>query len=86
MIMLRLTKEIPRHTKTYLADWCRKDYMEMSQTFRDIRGKSRNPMDKCFICKYPFEDGEMMAIASFQKAGNKTLCQDCADKLLSSEN
>jgi len=39
-------------------------------------------MDKCYWCGHPFENGEMMALACFEKKGNKVLCQGCAKKLL----
>lgn len=79
---MKLSKRVPARTKTLHAKWCKADFMEMDQEFRKIRSKSRNPMDKCHWCKHPFEDGEMMALACFQKGGNKTLCQKCAAELL----
>jgi hypothetical protein len=83
--MLTLSKRLPARTKTETATWCKKDFMEMSQTFRDVRTNSRNPMDKCFWCAHPFADGEMMALACFGSKGNKTLCRGCADELMASE-
>jgi hypothetical protein len=56
----------------------------MSPDFRRIRSGHRNPMDTCYWCKHPFADGEMMALAAFVEKGNKTLCQSCANELLSS--
>jgi hypothetical protein len=82
---LILTKLIPAHTKKLTALWCRKDFMAMSQQFRDIRSRSRNPMDACFWCKYQFKDGDMMALACFDTRGNKVLCQDCAGELLANK-
>ncbi len=82
---LKLSRRISARTETLVASWCRKDFMEMSQEFRAIRAKSKNPMDKCFWCKHKFKDGEMMALACFGGKGNKTLCQECAGKLLSIE-
>ena len=79
---MKLSRKIPARTETQTALWCRKDFLEMSQRFRDIRSKSRNPMDKCFWCKHKFEDGEMMALAYFGSNDNKTLCQGCATELL----
>jgi len=82
---LTLSRRVPSRTKTLVASWCKKDFMAMCQRFRDIRGRSRNPMDKCYWCGHAFEDGEMMALASFEKKGNKTLCQNCAEELLEAE-
>ena len=83
---MQLSRGVPARTKTVKFCWCRKDFMEMSQTFRDIRGKSRNPMDKCFWCQHAFVDGEIMALAAREKASNVTLCQACADELLAGES
>ena len=82
---LTLTKRVPARMKTVVALWCRKDFMEMSQRFREIRAKSRNPLDSCFWCQHKFNDGEMMALACFEEKGNKVLCQECAAELLASE-
>ena len=83
---LSLSKQIPARTKTLTARWCRQDWMEIDDTFRAIRERSRNPMTSCFWCKHKFENGEMMALAAFDgKAGNRTLCQDCAAELLRGE-
>ena len=78
-----LAKNIPARIETFEATQCKLDWMAMSQRFRDIRSKSRNPMDKCHWCKHPFVDGEMMAIALSNK-GNNVLCQTCGKKLLES--
>ena len=80
-----LSKVIPQYTKVVKFRWCKKDWLEMSQRFRDIRKTMRSPMDSCFWCKHGFEDGEMMALASPEKGLNKLLCHTCADILLESE-
>jgi hypothetical protein len=58
--MLTLSKLIPARTKTETATWCQKNFTPMSQTFREVRARSRNPMDKCFWCNHPFADGELL--------------------------
>ena len=78
------TKRIPERTHTEKAQWCHRDFTQMSQQFRAVRTKARNKMDKCFWCHHAFEDGEMMALAAFE-CGNQTLCQACAEKLLATE-
>ncbi len=83
---ITLRRLIPAHNKTITALWCKKEFMRMSQTYRDVRSRSRNPMDSCYWCKHKFDDGEMMALACFNTRGNKTLCQHCADVLLASES
>ena len=52
----------------------------MSQEFRNIRSRLRNPMDKCFFCKHPFVDGEMMGLVMIKGKKNKVICQSCWDK------
>lgn len=80
-----ITRKIPARTKVIVVEWCKKEWMLMSQRFRDIRARTRNPMDKCGICKHEFEDGEMMGLACFESSGNKTVCQSCADELIASK-
>jgi len=80
-MMLKLSRKIPSHTKTVVFTWCNKDFMAMSQEFRNIRSRSRNPMDTCFWCGHEFIDGEMMALAKPQKGTNKVLCQSCAGNM-----
>jgi hypothetical protein len=80
--MLVLSKKIPSYIKQVMARWCKKEFMEMSPEFRRIRGEKDNMLN-CYWCKHKFEDGEMMALASFVgKVGNGTLCQKCASELL----
>jgi hypothetical protein len=82
---LTLSKRVPARTRTETADWCQREFLPMTPDFRRIRSSRRNPMDKCYWCGHPFDDGEMMALAAFVEKGNKTLCQSCADELLSSQ-
>ena len=81
------TKKIPARTQVYKVDWCRKDFMLMSAEFREVRKRSKTPMESCFLCRVKFNDGDMMALACFIEGakGNKTLCQTCAEELLATE-
>lgn len=81
---MKLSKRVPSRTVTFEAYSCQLNFMEMSQRFRDIRAKMRNPMDTCHWCKHKFVDGEMMALA-FTNTGNKVLCQMCGGELIESE-
>ena len=83
---MKLTRFIPARTETFVAVWCHKSFTTMSQQFRAIRAGARNKLDKCFWCKEPFADGDVMALACFEKRGNEVLCQQCADRLLESGN
>lgn len=80
--MMFLTKNMPARKKTVHFRWCKKDFLVMDDGFRAIRAKMRNPMDKCFWCGHSFVNGEMMALAAREKAGNVVLCQECASKLM----
>jgi len=81
---MELSKTVPARKVKFEASSCKLDFMEMNQRFRDIRAKSRNPMDKCEWCKHKFTDGEMMALA-IANNGNKVLCQSCGKELLESD-
>ena len=80
---MELSKTVPARKVKFQASSCKLDFMEMNQRFRDIRAKSRNPMDKCAWCKHEFVDGEMMALA-ITNSGNKVLCQSCGQQLIES--
>jgi len=78
---LTISRQIPTHTKTFTALWCKKNWVSMSQRYRAIRGRLSNPMDTCYWCRYKFADGDMMALACPSKGSNKVLCQQCAEQL-----
>ncbi len=80
---MQLSKVIPTHKKVVEFNWCKKDWLQISPRYREIRGKSRNPMDSCFWCGHKFADGEMMALAQPKTGTNKTLCSTCAEIVLS---
>jgi uncharacterized CHY-type Zn-finger protein len=80
-MMLKLSKRIPARTKTIEFEWCKQEYMKMSPGFKEIRAKSRNPMDKCWWCGHEFEDGEMMALAHPEGKKNVVLCQTCVAEM-----
>jgi len=79
---LELSRIIPAHKKTIRARWCKRDYHRMSTKFRDARARNIANLNRCYWCKRPHEDGELMALAAFAKIGNRTLCQNCADELI----
>jgi len=83
---MKLSKRIPARTKTVKINWCKKDFLEMNQKFRDVRANFEQPMDDCFWCGHKFIDGEMMSLAQLVGRRNEMLCQSCADELLSSTN
>ena len=75
-----IAKHIPARTEKIEITGGKKDFMQMSQRFRDIRSKSKNPMDKCWFCKHPFQDGEMMGLIMIKGKTNKVICQTCWDQ------
>ena len=81
---MKFTKVIPERKVVFEATALTKNFMMMTPRFRQIRSKSRKPMDKCYFCKHEFVDGEMMALAIATR-GNQVLCQSCASDLEKSE-
>ena len=75
---MRLTKLIPEHRKTIEFNWCKRDFLLMSQDYRKVRERMHSPMDSCSWCQHKFVDGEMMALAQPKHGKNWLLCQDCA--------
>jgi len=82
---MKLSKRVPSRTKTVEFNWCKKEFTTMTDRYREIRGKSRNPMTSCFWCQHAFENGETIALAQPKKGGNKALCQTCADVVIASQ-
>lgn len=70
---MKLSKKVPSRTRTLDIDWISK-WSEMSQRFRDIRGKVK----PCYWCKHHFEDGEVMYLGCVTGKGNKVFCESCA--------
>lgn len=83
--MFTLSRNVPARKKTLHAEWIKKDFMEMSPEYRAIRVGARNKLCSCHWCGHDFSDGDMMALAHFvEHAGNKTLCQTCANAFVES--
>jgi len=82
---LTLTRRVPAHTRTETADWCKREFLPMSEGFRQSRARMRKVIDRCYWCEHVFIDGEMMALAHFAGKTNKVLCQSCAGELLASQ-
>lgn len=81
MSRIRLSRLIPARTQTIEFDWCKREFLAMSQVYRNSR-RNMKPLDSCFWCGHKFEDGEMMALAHPKRGGaNKVLCQQCADEM-----
>lgn len=72
-----ILKHIPARTEKIEITGGKKDFMQMSPTFRRIRSKSKNPLNKCFFCRHAFEDGEMMGLIMVKGKTNKVVCQQC---------
>ena len=80
--MLKLSRQVPTRTKTLNILRCKKDFMPMTNQFREIRSRSREPLDTCYWCHHKFENGEMMALGIVEKRGNAVFCQTCADAMV----
>lgn len=80
---LSLSKVVPRHVRTEKFRWVKRDFMQFG-VFKEARLRTRRSLgafDKCWWCKKPFEDADMMALAQPEKGANRTLCQPCAGQL-----
>jgi len=88
MTDMKLSRIVPRRRKTLTASWCMLQWMQMSDKFRSLRARSRkNLMDTCYWCGHAYENGDWIALASFNEVtvGNRALCQECAGLLMQSE-
>ena len=74
-----LSKTIPARKKTVKFLWIKREFMVMSQKYRDARKSMGKPLDVCWWCKHKFEDGEMMGLAAIKGKLNKILCGPCID-------
>ena len=63
--------------KIYLPKWIKLDFTTFDDQYRKIRGGF-----SCFKCLHKFGDNEVIALASFDKIGNKVMCRKCAADLL----
>lgn len=77
---MKLSRSVPSHNKVLSIEHLKRDFMPMSDSYREIRSRFRNPMTSCFWCGYKFVNGDMMALA-FCRGGNKVLCQSCCEKV-----
>ena len=80
--MYELSKPVPSRKKVVIILQAKRDFMQMSPRYREIREKSRNPMCSCFWCGHKFADGEMMGLVIPEKGKNKVLCNSCFDNEL----
>ena len=76
---MKLSKTIPARRYTITATWLRRDYIEMSPRFREIRRDDK--MCRCFWCNHNFEDGEKMSMGHVDGKGNRNFCDRCARQL-----
>lgn len=74
-----LSRIIPQRTKTVNFLWIKREFIEMSQRYRDARKSMGKPLDTCWWCRHKFEDGEMMGLAAVSGKLNKILCGSCID-------
>jgi hypothetical protein len=81
---MKLSKRVPARTLTERYLSCQK-FLVMSDTFRNTRARSSNPMTKCHWCKKPFENGDQMWLAIPEQRANRALCSVCAAELLKTE-
>jgi len=80
---MKLTRKIPARTESFKVKWAA-PFQVMSPTFRRVRERSKNKMDRCWWCKTPFNDGDKTVLACIdgKSRGNKLLCFRCGEPLL----
>lgn len=78
---MRLTRSIPEQRLTLHIAWVKRDFLAMSEKYRNARKRSKRPMDSCHWCKHAFADGEMMALAQIGSGPNVVLCHGCVDQI-----
>lgn len=73
-----LSRVIPAHRRTIEFLWIKRDFM-LFGVFKAARARMQlNPIfERCFWCKTPFKETDMMALAGQAKGANRVLCQDC---------
>ena len=76
-----ITKKIPARTEVWTVLWIQKAWVPYTETFRQIRDGTKNKLDRCWWCHTRFEDNEMMGLLCLKDAGNKVVCQTCADEI-----
>lgn len=79
---MQFTRLTPAKRTTFTATWVTKEWTKYTKRFRAIHAKARNTMDRCWMCRKKFADGETIGLACFGGKGNKTLCGECAEELL----
>jgi NAD-dependent SIR2 family protein deacetylase len=78
-------KEIKKTiTKTFEVITAHKDMFVFNDDYRRIRGHMKYKGFECFNCNHKFNDNESFGLV-FTKQGNKTVCNECANKLISDE-
>jgi hypothetical protein len=78
-----LTKTLPaRGERTSTTRFTSVGYLaKMCETWRAVRSKMRNPLDKCWWCKTPLQDGDEIHLGIREgRGGNVVLCKGCAEK------
>lgn len=85
-MLIKLSRKVPARTETVTVEWYKREFLRYTESFRNIRSRSRQKFDRCFWCKHRFEDNEMFGLAHFVGVrGNKSLCGKCVDMIESTE-
>jgi hypothetical protein len=83
---MKLSKIIPQRKLTVKFTYVGRNFTTMNSVWRKARGKLKNPMDKCWWCKVPINDGEPIAVAMRDGKRNVVLCDKCASEALREDN
>lgn len=55
--------------------------MKYTKYFKEIRKKSKEKFDKCFMCENKFELGDDLYILFMKNSTNKVVCNKCAKEI-----
>lgn len=78
---LALSKVVPRHKVTAKFRWLTRNWMKFGN-FKAARQRvGLGIHDKCWWCKAPFADSDVMALAQPETGANRVLCQRCAETM-----
>lgn len=83
MSNLQLSRVVPQHVHREQFEWLKRNFMTFGE-FRGYRQRKHialEPFDKCWWCKVPFTDTDIMHLAG-RKKGNRALCDHCADQMI----
>ena len=82
---MKLSRTIPAHKKTVQFREIARKPIILTQEWKDIRSKYKNPLCSCFWCGHYFEIGEGFYLAFRERGRNVVLCAGCKQEAMGKE-